>query len=272
MFSFDGMKPVDLSPRIKARAYLVDGTIQEGNLDPNGKPWVMVEGRFPGDNSLFKLFRAPPGGDHVWPQERQTMHHGAHVQGGGGHISHWFGVPSAMKGLWQMPADTFMGPAAVCNLTDLNPLPAGKPSSYPRELWLRSFPEGRAKETDLRGQAICTEHLLNVEVGDIVLLTSPFEDLEQPWLTPETCQWLVEDRKIKLLGIGPGILWRYQEKLPAPNNSPVKRIMLGANVPIVHPLVNINSLTKARVFYISMPLRMTKMEASFTRAIALEEV
>ena len=69
MFSFDGMKPVDLSPRIKARAYLVDGTIQEGNLDPNGKPWVMVEGRYAGDNSLFKLFRAPPGGDDVWPRE-----------------------------------------------------------------------------------------------------------------------------------------------------------------------------------------------------------
>ena len=116
------------------------------------------------------------------------------------------------------------------------------------------------------------EHLAHVEIGDIVLLTSPFEGPEQPWLSPETCEWLVGDRKIKMLGIGPGVLWRYQEKLPAPKNSPVKRILLGANVPIVHPLVNIDSLTKARVFYISMPLRMTKMEASFTRAIALEDV
>ena len=272
MFNFDGMKPVDLSPRIKARTYLVDGTIQEGNLDPNGKPWVMVEGRFPKDNSLFKLFRAPPGGDEVWHQERQTMHHGVHVQGGGGHISHWSGISSEMKGLWQMPAETFMGPASVCNVKDLNPLPAGKPNSYPSELWSGSYPKGRAKETDLRGQAIIPEHLTHVERGDIVLLTSPFEGPEQPWLSPETCEWLVGDRKIKMLGIGPGVLWRYQEKLPAPQNSPVKRILLGANVPIVHPLVNIDSLTKTRVFYISMPLRMTKMEASFTRAIALEEV
>jgi hypothetical protein len=51
MFSLDNMKPVDLSPRLKARAYLVDGTLVEGNTDPNGKPWVMREGRFPGDKT-----------------------------------------------------------------------------------------------------------------------------------------------------------------------------------------------------------------------------
>ena len=66
MFNFDGMKPVDLSPRIKARAYLVDGTIQEGNLDPNGKPWVMVEGRYLGDNSLFKSFSEGFKGYSIW--------------------------------------------------------------------------------------------------------------------------------------------------------------------------------------------------------------
>ena len=89
MFSLEGLKPVDLSPRLKARSYLVDGTLLEGNTDPNGKPWVMREGRFTGDNSLFKLYAAPPGGDEVWSQERQSTHHGVHIQGGGGHISHW---------------------------------------------------------------------------------------------------------------------------------------------------------------------------------------
>ena len=37
MFSFEGLKPVDLSPRLKARAYLVDGTLEEGNTDPKRK-------------------------------------------------------------------------------------------------------------------------------------------------------------------------------------------------------------------------------------------
>ena len=263
MFSFEGLKPVDLSPRLKARAYLVDGTLEEGNTDPNGKPWVMREGRFPGDNSLFKLYGAPPGGDEVWPQERQTTHHGVHVQGGGGHISHWSEAPGDMKGLWEMPVETFMGPAAVCNLQDLKPEPAQERGDYP---------VGRVRAGDLRGQEIKPEHLSNVEAGDVVLLTSPFEDLEQPWLSPETCSWLVSDRQIKMVGIGPGILWQYSQKVAAPNNSPVKRVLLGANVPIVQPLVNIDTLTKDRVFYVSLPLRMTKMEASFTRALAFEEV
>ena len=262
MFSLEGLKPVDLSPRLKARSYLVDGTLLEGNIDPNGKPWVMREGRFPGDNSLFKLYAAPPGGDEVWSQERQSTHHGVHVQGGGGHISHWSGVPDDMKGLWEMPVKTFMGPAAVCNLKNLKSKAATKRGDYP---------VGRVNEGDPCGVEIRPEHLTHVEKGDVVLLASPFEDLERPWLSAETCSWLVLDRQIKMLGIGPGILWQYLQKAAAPGNSPVKRVLLGANVPIVQPLVNIDKLTKDRVFYVSLPLRMTKMEASFTRAIAFEE-
>ena len=57
MISFDGCRVVDLSPRIKARVHRVDGSIEEGTTDPYGKPWVMQEGRFPGDNSLFTPIR-----------------------------------------------------------------------------------------------------------------------------------------------------------------------------------------------------------------------
>lgn len=41
MISFDGHRCVDLSPRLKARIYRVNGDIEEGNTDPYGKPWVM---------------------------------------------------------------------------------------------------------------------------------------------------------------------------------------------------------------------------------------
>ena len=102
MISFDGYRAIDLSPRIKARVHRVDGSIEEGTSDPYGKPWVMQEGRFPGDNSLFTLYSAPKD-DAVWHQERMTSHHGAHVQGGKGHIDHWPGMPEEMRGLWEMP-------------------------------------------------------------------------------------------------------------------------------------------------------------------------
>ena len=264
MFSFDGYKPVDLSPRLKARIYRVDGSLEEGNTDPYGKPWVMKEGRFPADNSLFTLYAAPVGGDAAWHQERLTSHHGSHVQGGGGHISHWAAIPEDMQGIWEMPLETFMGEAAVCNLTALTPQPMKKPREYPVG--------GAGKEGDVRGQAIKPEHLSNVQEGDIVLMTSPFTELEQPWLPEETSDWLANDRKIKMLGIGvPGIQWQYNLKVPSPDNSPIRRSLLGANIPIAHPLVNIDQLTKDRVYYVGLPLRMMKMEASFIRAIALEE-
>jgi len=268
MFSFDGYRQVDLSPRLKARVYRVDGTVEEGNTDPYGKPWVMKEGRFPADNSLFTLYAAPVGGDEVWHQERMTSHHGSHVQGGRGHISHWAGAPKDMKGIWEMPLTTFMGEAAVCNLKNLKPTAIHDPGEYPKG-------EGfsmRSREGDVRGREIRPEHLANVREGDIVLMTSPYTGLEQPWLSKTACQWLIEDRKIRMLGIGvPGIEWQYDLKVAAPNNSPVRRMLLGADIPIAHPLVNIEKLTRDRAFYVGLPLRTVKTEASFIRALAFEE-
>ena len=37
---------------------------------------------------------------------------------------------------------------------------------------------------------------------------------------------------------------KYNLKIAAPDNSPVRRLLLGANIPIAQPLVNIEKLTK----------------------------
>ena len=103
-------------------------------------------------------------------------------------------------------------------------------------------------------------------------MTSPFKGLEEPWLSKTTCEWLIDDRIIKMLCFGvPGVCWQYDLKIAAPNNSPIRRMLLGANIPIVHPLVNIESLKKDRTYYVGFPLRFVKSEASFIRAIAFEE-
>ena len=57
----------------------------------------------------------------------------------------------------------------------------------------------------------------------------------------------------------------------APHIGTIRRLLLGGNVPNAHPLVNIDTLTRDRVFYVGLPMRFTKSEASFIRAIALEE-
>ena len=279
MFSFDGYKAIDLSPMVSPRINRFDGSIEEGATDPYGKHWVMWEGRFPMDNSLFTMYAAPNDinlydgrqNDDILGQERMTTHNGSHIQGGKGHISHWKGVPTDMKGLWELPLDTFMGEAAVCNLDHLKPVEVIDQSDYPKEYTKRKFFQLTADPGDMRGQEILPDHLDNIQKGDIVLMTSPFKGLEQPWLSSRTVDWLIKDRAIKMIGFGyPGIEWQYDLKVAAPKNSPIRRMFLGANIPIAHPLVNIETLSSDRVFYYGMPLNVPKLEASFVRAVAFE--
>ena len=279
MFSFDGYKAIDLSPRVSPRINRFDGSIEEGATDPYGKHWVMWEGRFPMDNSLFTMYAAPNDinlydgrqNDDILGQERMTTHNGSHIQGGKGHISHWKGVPTDMKGLWELPLDTFIGEAAVCNLDHLKPVEVIDQSDYPKEYTKRKFFQLTADPGDMRGQEILPDHLDNIQKGDIVLMTSPFTGLEQPWLSSRTVDWLIKDRAIKMIGFGyPGIEWQYDLKVAAPKNSPIRRMFLGANIPIAHPLVNIETLSSDRVFYYGMPLNIPKLEASFVRAVAFE--
>ena len=279
MFSFDAYKAIDLSPRVSPRINRFDGSIEEGATDPYGKHWVMWEGRFPMDNSLFTMYAAPNDinlydgrqNDDILGQERMTTHNGSHIQGGKGHISHWKGVPTDMKGLWELPLDTFIGEAAVCNLDHLKPVEVIDQSDYPKEYTKRKFFQLTADPGDMRGQEILPDHLDNIQKGDIVLMTSPFKGLEQPWLSSRTVDWLIKDRAIKMIGFGyPGIEWQYDLKVAAPKNSPIRRMFLGANIPIAHPLVNIETLSSDRVFYYGMPLNVPKLEASFVRAVAFE--
>jgi kynurenine formamidase len=172
-----------------------------------------------------------------------------------------------MQGLWEMPLETFIGEAAVCNLADLTPREITDPSEYPRgEGW-----NMKSKSGDLRGQEILPDHLDSIQKGDIVLMTSPFTGLESPWLSQRTAEWLINDRQIKMLGLGAlGIEWQYDLKVPSPDNSPLRRMFLGANIPIAHPLVNIEQIRSKRVIYFGLPLNFKKFEASFIRAIAFE--
>jgi kynurenine formamidase len=176
-------------------------------------------------------------------------------------------MPDDMQGLWDMPLDTFIGEAAVCKLAHLAPREIIDSSEYPLgEGW-----NMKSKPGDVRGQEILPEHLDNIQRGDIVLMTSPFSGLESPWLSKRTAKWLICDRQIKMLGLGaPGIEWQFDLKEPSPHNSPIRRMFLGANIPIAHPLVNIEQIRADRVIYFGLPLNFKKFEASFIRAVAFE--
>jgi kynurenine formamidase len=110
-----------------------------------------------------------------------------------------------------------------------------------------------------------------VSVGVVGPLAVPqFDGLERPWLSKATVEWLIDDRKIQMLGVSVGIEWQYDLRVSAPDNSQIRRMLLGANIPIAHPLVNIENISTDRVFYFGLPLNFPKFEASFIRAVAFE--
>ena len=109
-------------------------------------------------------------------------------------------------------------------------------------------------------------------MGDIVLLTSPYAGEDQPVVIEETARWLAEEMQIKMFGPGvPGISWETNMNGPEPDNSPTHRAMTGNNIPIVYPLVNIEKLNSDRVFFMSLPLNVERMEGTWVRAIAIED-
>lgn len=170
-------------------------------------------------------------------------------------LDHWEGLPEKVLGIWEYPLETFMGPAAVCDLTSVRPV------------------EGENDKGEIvnKGQDISPDHLSNIQTGDIVLMWSPYRGSEQPILPAETAKWLA-DKKIKMLAVEmPGVNWETNAQAPQPNNSPTHRNMLGNNIPITYPLVNVSTLTKERVFYIGLPLSVERLEATWIRAVAFEE-
>lgn len=253
MFDLNTHRVVDLSPRMVARIKRLNGDIEEGKPDMFGLPWILEEGVAEYDDTLFTWIGGWKG-DKVWPV-RISGHFGSHTEGGKGHLDHWEGLPDNVLGVWEYPLETFMGPAAVCDLTPVKPIEG----------------ENDKGEKIMKGQDITPDHLSNVQTGDIVLMWSPYRGSEMPVLPGDTANWLA-DRKIKMLAIEmPGVAWETHAQGDQPNNSLTHRAMLGNNIPITYPLVNVSTLTKDRVFYIGLPLSVEQLEATWIRAVAFEE-
>lgn len=268
MIDFSKYRIVDLTPRLIGRVKKLDGTIIEGEVDSMGIPWPMQERRTVGmDDSAFMQV----GGwadDPKFPNWGFNAHFGLHTEGGIGHLDHWEGMPDTMKGLWDYPIDSFMGPAAVCDLTPLKPLSEQEAKGV-------DGADYHNKDKDKpphRGQPIKPEHLSNVQEGDIVIMWSSYTGVERPYIPAETAEWLAS-MKIKMLAVQmTNIMFDTAPRAEPPNNSPTHRTLIGNNIAITYPLANCEQLTKDRVIYIGLPLNVVHMDASWVRAIALEEL
>ena len=143
------------------------------------------------------------------------------------------------KSVAELPLETFMGEALVLKFEDLKPI-------------------------DGRGQPIKPAHLEKVKRGDIVLMWSPYEGVEAPYISPEASAWLAE-KDIKMLGV-------QNVGVEAPNSMATHDNLLKNDIPIIEGLVNLDKINRERVFYIGLPLRVYGLDSSWIRAIVLEEI
>ena len=141
-----------------------------------------------------------------------------------------------------MPLESYLGEAAACNFTHKK--------------------AGEAVSVDDFKKA-------GVKTGDIVLAWGSAETADNPpYVTMETIDWFIET-KIKLFA---------NENLRfSPPGTPLgapdadgKLILAG--IPMVDVVSGMDQIKKPRVFFIALPVKMKRVTASWTRAMALEEI
>ena len=140
-------------------------------------------------------------------------------------------------------------------------------ASAPADLPLETF-YGEAIVLKVPPKALGAEDFEKVKEGDIVLLYCEGWDA---WVTPEGGKYLL-DKKIKMLGVqnvAPDDPRAYDVDTTVP--AVTHQYLLGAGIPIIEVLVNLEKTTKERVFFIGLPLNIHDIDSSWIRAIVLEE-
>jgi kynurenine formamidase len=161
----------------------------------------------------------------------------------------------------QLPIDAYCGEAAVVNLTRVGAEQAIEPEDL----------EGRAR---------------HLRPGDIALLRTDWgrkEDWQSmafwekaPYLTEAACRWLV-DHRVKAVGMDfPGdyilrneVVDRRRHARPEENTT--HQYLLAAGVGLVEYLTNLDAVTKDRVRFYALPLKIAGSDGSPVRAVAVED-
>ena len=143
--------------------------------------------------------------------------------------------------LGSVPLASYMGEAVACNLTHKK-----------------------------AGDAVTVDDLrqFGIKKGDIVLVWGSAETGgNPPHLAVEATNWLVETG-IKMLAIE-NLLYAPSE-IPFGPDHPDARLLVGG-VAVVDAVVGLDQIRKPRVFFIALPVKLRRVTAFWTRAIALEE-
>ena len=115
------------------------------------------------------------------------------------------------------------------------------------------------------GKAVEASHLARfdskVQKGDIVFLRSKFRGKDRPILGRSAAEWLL-DKNVKCVGTN-------DESIIFGRTA--HEILLKKEVPLIECLVNLDLLSKDRVFVVALLLKVIGIGGSPARVIAIEE-
>jgi arylformamidase len=111
-----------------------------------------------------------------------------------------------------------------------------------------------------------------IEVGDIVVVgNSPWRAAQRPWLTIEGIDYLVDNRKIKMIGLDDTV---YVERPEVARKNLAGYYLhdktLSNGIPVIEQMAHLGDLSKARFFFMGIPAAMGGLESFPIRAVAIE--
>jgi kynurenine formamidase len=140
------------------------------------------------------------------------------------------------------------------------------------------FGRGILLDIDKVGETAITAEVAEKAIGDIIKdgdIVIPRncdqESLKgnkpKPYLTPESAKWL-KDHNIKMLGIDNNV----GLSKDIPTGRELHAILMGANIPIIEWLDNLDQLKKREFYIMALPFKVRTMDSSWARVIAIEDI
>ncbi|MBI2871741.1 MAG: cyclase family protein [Chloroflexi bacterium] len=154
----------------------------------------------------------------------------------------------------QVPLEQFTGTGI---LIDLRGRWRRRASIGPAELW----GAGVGREQAMDRMAVLFTGWTASESGSTRLYT------DNPFLSPEAARSLVE-AKVRAVAVDFPVDQSPGDAPPSPHQFPVHRILLGAGIPIIENLVNLDRLVGRQFELWALPLKIHRGNGGATRAVA----
>ena len=157
------------------------------------------------------------------------------------------------KSIDELALDKIVGEAVVIDLSGMHPL------------------------TGITSHDLDTKSAGAVQKGDIVIIRTDWWKkwnerafyFEHPYLTKGSCEWVL-DHQVRSVAIDIPNVDNPAEELPPGTPGPIHVLLMSSDVVVIENLTNLDRLSRKRLFFIALPLKIRGSDASPARVIAIE--